>query len=79
MLPPVTVRHPRPESPWKRGWLSWQRARCSFTVSAMSDSLNLPPNYSCVLLRKKVISVEPTPHPELKDDNVLVKVMVTDK
>lgn len=45
----------------------------------MSDSLNLPPNYSCVLLRKKVISVEPTPHPELKDDNVLVKVMVTDK
>ncbi|KAK1927366.1 putative xylitol dehydrogenase [Papiliotrema laurentii] len=40
-------------------------------------SLNLPPNTSCVLLKKQTISVEPTPLPILQPDGVLVKVIAT--
>jgi D-xylulose reductase len=42
-------------------------------------SLNLPPNTSCVLLKKQTISVEPTPLPILQPDGVLVKVIATDR
>ncbi|TRM60123.1 chaperonin 10-like protein [Schizophyllum amplum] len=40
-------------------------------------ALNLPPNTSCVLLKKQTISVEPCPLPILQPDGVLVKVMAT--
>ncbi|KAL1681416.1 chaperonin 10-like protein [Schizophyllum commune] len=40
-------------------------------------ALNLPPNTSCVLLKKQSISVEPKPLPILQPDGVLVKVMAT--
>lgn len=39
--------------------------------------LNLPPNTSCVLIKKRTISVEPTPLPILQSDGVLVKVIST--
>ena len=42
-------------------------------------ALNLPPNTSCVLLKKQSISVEPKPLPILQPDGVLVKVMATDE
>jgi len=41
--------------------------------------LDLPPNHSCVLLKKRTISVEPTPLPILQPDGVLVKVVATDE
>lgn len=41
------------------------------------SALDLPPNTSCVLLRKRVISVEPTPLPVLQPDGVLVRVIAT--
>ncbi|ORY24057.1 putative xylitol dehydrogenase [Naematelia encephala] len=40
-------------------------------------ALNLPPNTSCVLLKKRTISVEATPLPILQPDGVLVKVIAT--
>ena len=40
-------------------------------------SLDLPDNTSCVLLKKRSISVEPMPMPILQPDGVLVKVMAT--
>ena len=40
-------------------------------------SLNLPDNTSCVLLKKRTISVEAMPMPILQPDGVLVKVIST--
>jgi len=40
-------------------------------------SLHLPENTACVLLRKREISVQPTPLPILQPDGVLVKVVAT--
>jgi D-xylulose reductase len=42
-------------------------------------ALNLPPNLSCVLLKKRTISVEPAPLPILQPDGVLVKIISTGK
>lgn len=41
--------------------------------------LNLGENTSCVLLKKRTISIEPSPLPILQPDGVLVKVMATDE
>ncbi|KAH8886200.1 GroES-like protein [Thozetella sp. PMI_491] len=38
-------------------------------------ALNLPPNTSCVLLKKQTISVQPVPLPILQPDGLLVKVI----
>ncbi|GFZ42522.1 Probable D-xylulose reductase A, partial [Saitozyma sp. JCM 24511] len=47
------------------------------TQPAQVTVLNLPPNTSCVLLKKRTISVEATPLPILQPDGVLVKVIST--
>lgn len=47
------------------------------TQPAQVTALNLPPNTSCVLLKKRTISVEATPLPILQPDGVLVKVIST--
>lgn len=41
--------------------------------------LKLGENTSCVLLKKRTISIEPSPLPILQPDGVLVKVMATDE
>jgi len=51
----------------------------SKTQPPQVTSLNLPPNLSCVLLKKQTISVEATPLPILQPDGVFVKVISTDK
>ncbi|KAK4689918.1 hypothetical protein P7C73_g201, partial [Tremellales sp. Uapishka_1] len=49
------------------------------TQPAHVEALNLPPNLSCVLLKKRTISVEATPLPILQPDGVLVKIIATDE
>lgn len=39
--------------------------------------LNLPPNMSCTLLRKRNIAIKEMPLPILQPDGVLVKVIAT--
>ncbi|KAK9420138.1 putative Enoyl reductase (ER) domain-containing protein [Seiridium unicorne] len=39
------------------------------------EALNLPPNTSCLLLKKRTVSVEPIPLPILQPDGLLVKVI----
>jgi hypothetical protein len=68
--PPPNPPHPTP------------RAMSQFhhlvkTQPAQVTALNLPPNTSCVLLKKRTISVEATPLPILQPDGVLVKVIST--
>ena len=38
-------------------------------------ALNLPPNTSCLLVKKRTIRVEPIPLPILQPDGVLVKII----
>ena len=38
-------------------------------------ALNLPPNTSCLLIKKRTVSIEPIPLPILQPDGVLVKVI----
>jgi D-xylulose reductase len=40
-------------------------------------SLNLPENLSCVLLKKRTVTVKAMPMPILQPDGVMVKVMAT--
>lgn len=38
-------------------------------------ALELPPNMSCLLVKKRTIKIEPIPAPKLQPDGVLVKVI----
>lgn len=41
----------------------------------LAKALELPPNMSCLLVKKRTIKIEPIPTPKLQPDGVLVKVL----